>query len=93
MTLETLPELIKMIWQFGGIPLAMYWIYTLRQDVKGLRKELKGTQDNHLNDVKLHGDTYAGLLEKTNNRLNRLEESIIKSLDEIKSYLRDFLTK
>lgn len=78
MQLENI-ESIKSIAELGGTGIALWWIWSLRKDVSSLSDQLSKLNAEHKTDLKEH----AGLL-------SQLQQSVLHTLNDFKSSIKDF---
>ena len=49
-------SLMDWVYKVGAVPLLVYWVYTLRGDVKILMGRLDKSQDDHKQDLKNYNE-------------------------------------
>jgi len=59
-------QLLDLIYKFGALPLLMLAVWVLWKKVNKLEEKDEVKSKEHINDIKAHGQIYAGLLETTN---------------------------
>lgn len=79
---------VDLVYKFGALPLLMIAVWILWKKVGELEDKIEKKNASHIQDIKSHGEIYAGLLETTNYSNEETRRLIQEGLKLVTSELK-----